>query len=81
MRLTLRQLQYIVAVADTGRFGLAAKKLNVAQPSLSAQIADCEAELGFSIFDRGRTGAHVTYLGADVVRRSRIILRETEDLF
>lgn len=80
MRLTLRQLQYIVAVADTGRFGLAAKKLNVAQPSLSAQIADCETELGVTIFDRGRNGAQVTYLGADVVRRARTILRETEDL-
>ncbi len=80
MRLTLRQLRYIVAVAETGRFGLAAKKLNVAQPSLSAQIAECEAELGFTVFDRGRHGANMTYLGAEVVRRSRIILRETEDL-
>ncbi|MEP3279146.1 MAG: LysR substrate-binding domain-containing protein [Stappiaceae bacterium] len=80
MRLTLRQLQYIVAVADTGRFGLAAKKLNVAQPSLSAQIAECEAELGIRIFDRGRNGAHPTAIGTDVIRRARRILREAEDL-
>ena len=80
MRLTLRQLQYIVAVADTGRFGLAAEKLNVAQPSLSAQISECEAALNLKIFDRGRSGAQMTYLGVDVVRRARLILRETEDL-
>lgn len=40
MRPTLRQLQYIVGVADTGRFHEAAKRLHVSQPSLSAQIAD-----------------------------------------
>ena len=80
MRLTLRQLQYIVAVADTGRFGLAAEQLNVAQPSLSAQIAECEATLDLKIFDRGRTGAQTTYLGKEVVRRARIILKETADL-
>lgn len=80
MRLTMRQLQYIVAVADAGRFGAAAKNLNVAQPSLSAQIAEVETEIGLRIFDRGRNGARTTSLGADVVRRARSILRETEDL-
>ncbi len=80
MRLTLRQLQYIVAVAETGRFGLAAKKLNVAQPSLSAQIAECETEIGIRIFDRGRNGAFPTAIGTDVIRRARRILREAEDL-
>ncbi|WP_350333432.1 LysR substrate-binding domain-containing protein [Coralliovum pocilloporae] len=80
MSISLRQLQYVVTVADTERFGLAAKKLNVAQPSLSAQIAECEAELGLRIFDRGRNGAQVTPLGQDVVRRARTILREMDDL-
>lgn len=80
MRLTLRQLQYLVAVADTGRFGIAAERLNVAQPSLSAQIAECEAALDLRIFDRGRNGAKPTALGQDVIRRARIILRETDDL-
>ena len=39
MRPTLRQLQYLVAVAEAGKFHEAAKALNVSQPSLSAQIA------------------------------------------
>ena len=80
MRPTLRQLQYIVAVADTGRFHEAAKRCNVSQPSLSAQIAEAEATLGVKLIERARAGAILTPLGQDVVRRARQILREVEDL-
>ena len=54
MRPTLRQLQYLVAIADTGKFGDAAKRVNVSQPSLSAQIAEMEAHLGTVLIERGR---------------------------
>ncbi len=80
MRPTLRQLRYLVAIADSGRFGLAAKALNVSQPSLSAQIADMEAELGETLVERGRKGAIMTPVGTEVLRRARLILREVEDL-
>ncbi len=80
MRPTLRQLQYLVAVADTGRFGEAAKRLHVSQPSLSGQIAEIEAELGVSLIERGRHGALMTPLGQDIVERARLILRDVEDL-
>ncbi len=80
MRPTLRQLQYLVAVADTGRFGLAAGRLNVSQPSLSAQIAEVEADLGVRLFDRGRGGAVLTAQGTEVVLRARRILNSVEDL-
>jgi len=80
MKPTLRQMEYIVTVAQTGRFGLAAAKLNVSQPSLSAQIAETETFLGVRIFNRGRTGATTTKEGADIVRRARLILRDVEDL-
>ena len=80
MRPTLRQLEYLVAVADTGRFGLAADRLNVSQPSLSAQIADVETELGARLFLRGRNGATLTATGTDVVQRARRILNDVEDL-
>jgi LysR family transcriptional regulator, hydrogen peroxide-inducible genes activator len=80
MRPTLRQLEYIVAVADRGRVGAAADHLNVSQPSLSAQLSEVEADLGVLLFDRGRSGAKITPEGEDIVRRARLILRDHEDL-
>ena len=80
MRPTLRQLQYLVAVAETGKFGEAAKRMHVSQPSLSAQMADMEAYLGVSLIERGRHGAVMTPLGADVVARARLIIRHVEEL-
>lgn len=80
MRPTLRQLQYLVAVAETGRFGDAAKRLNVSQPSLSAQVAEVEASLGVTLIERGRSGAILTPRGEEFVRRARVILRQVEDL-
>lgn len=53
MRPTPRQLEYIVAVADTGSVGAAADLLNVSQPSLSAQLSEVEADLGIKLFLRG----------------------------
>ena len=80
MRPTLRQLQYVVAVAETGRFGEAARLLNVSQPSLSAQIAEVEAQLGTVLIERGRGGAVLTAKGEDFVARARSVLRQMEDL-
>lgn len=80
MRPTLRQLQYIVAVSETGRFHEAAKRLHVSQPSLSAQIADVEQQLDIKLIERGRSGALMTPRGEEFVRRARLILRDVEDL-
>ena len=80
MRPTFRQLEYIVAVADTGQVGLAAAQLNVSQPSLSAQLAEVETELGVTLFERGRGGAKITPIGKEIVRRARQILHELQDL-
>lgn len=80
MKPTLRQLEYIVAVADTGQVGLAAAKLNVSQPSLSAQLAEVEADLGVTLFQRGRAGAKITPIGKEIVKRARQILHELQDL-
>ncbi|MEZ6012417.1 MAG: LysR substrate-binding domain-containing protein [Hyphomonas sp.] len=80
MRPTLRQLQYLVAVAETGKFHEAARSLNVSQPSLSAQIAEAEEQLGAILVERGRHGAIMTPIGEEVVRRARAILTQVEDL-
>src|SRR5437588_12782 len=52
--LTLRQLQYVIAVADSGSFRRAAELCRVAQPSLSTQIAEVERALGVRLFERDR---------------------------
>ena len=80
MRPTLRQLQYIVTLHRLGRFGLAAEVLGVSQPSLSAQIAAVEADLGQPLFTRGRGGAQATAKGEAFVARARAILRQVQDL-
>lgn len=80
MRPTLRQLQYIVAVSETGRFHEAAKRLHVSQPSLSAQIADVEQQLDVQLIERGRNGALMTPQGEEFVKRARLILRDVEDM-
>jgi LysR family hydrogen peroxide-inducible transcriptional activator len=80
MKPTLRQLEYLVAIAETGTFSEAAKRTFVSQPSLSAQIKDMEEQLGASLLERGRHGAILTPVGEEVVSRGRIILRHVEEL-
>ena len=80
MRPTLRQLQYVVAVAETGRFHEAAKRLHVSQPSLSAQISAVEQQLGVQLIERGRNGAMMTAQGEEFLRRARLVLRDVEEL-
>ncbi len=80
MRPTLKQMQYLIAVSETGKFNEAARRMNVSQPSLSTQIADMELELGTTLVERGRHGAILTPMGEDIVRRARLILGAVEEL-
>lgn len=77
---SLRQLQYLVAVADLGGFGRAATKCHVSQPSLSAQVALAERALGVRVFERDRRGVRVTAAGAAVLARARAVLLSARDL-
>jgi LysR family hydrogen peroxide-inducible transcriptional activator len=77
---TLRQLQYVVAVADSLSFRKAAERCHVSQPSLSAQLAQMEDALGVRLFERNRRRVLVTEAGREIVERGRLILRETDDL-
>jgi LysR family hydrogen peroxide-inducible transcriptional activator len=77
---TLRQLQYALAVAETGSFRRAAERCHVAQPSLSAQLAEAERALGVRLFDRDRRRVLVTAAGEAVLERARRVLVEADDL-
>jgi LysR family hydrogen peroxide-inducible transcriptional activator len=67
--LSLRQLQYAVAVADARSFRRAAERCRVAQPSLSAQIAQLEAGLGVRLFERDRRRVAPTHAGQEILDR------------
>jgi LysR family transcriptional regulator, hydrogen peroxide-inducible genes activator len=77
---TLRQLQYLVAVADTRSFRRAAERCRVSQPSLSAQVAEAERALGVRFFERDRRRVIVTAAGEVLIERARRVLLEADDL-
>ena len=77
---TLRQLQYVVAVADQLSFRRAAEQCHVSQPSLSAQLGQLEELLGVRLFERDRRRVLVTAVGRDVIERARRLLIEADDL-
>lgn len=69
--MNLRDLRYVVAVADLGHFGRAAEACNVSQPTLSGQILKLEEELGVAIFERVGRSIRVSRVGEDIVRHAR----------
>lgn len=77
---SLRQLQYAVAVADTLSFRRAAERCHVSQPSLSAQLAQLEEQLGVRLFERDRRRVLPTGAGRELVERARAILVAAGDL-
>lgn len=77
--LTLRQLQYVVAVAEAKSFRQAAEQCHVSQPSLSAQIAEVERALSVRLFERDRRRVLLTAAGAELVERAKRVLLEAQD--
>jgi DNA-binding transcriptional LysR family regulator len=61
--MTLRQLEYLVAIAETGSFTLAATRLHVSQPTLSQQIRTLELETGVQLIERLSRGVRLTPAG------------------
>lgn len=70
-RPSIRQLEVLVAVAETGSFRRAATSLRISQPALSAQVQAAEHLLGIQVFERDRRSVLVTPAGEDVVGRAR----------
>lgn len=71
--LTLRQIAYLLAVADSGSFTEAARRMHVAQPSLSQQVRALEAELGGRLLDRPPRPVRLTAAGRAFVSEARPI--------
>lgn len=78
--MNLRDLGYLVAVAEHRHFGRAAEACFVSQPTLSTQIKKLEQELGVELIERSPRQVMLTPAGAQVVERARIILGEADDI-
>ena len=78
--MNLRDLRYLVAVADHRHFGRAAQACFVSQPTLSTQIKKLEEELGVELLERSPRNVMLTAVGEQVVERAREVLREADGI-
>lgn len=78
--MNLRDLQYLVALADHKHFGHAAAACFVSQPTLSTQIRKLEDELGVTLVERAPRKVMLTPAGHDIVARARRIVGDVEQM-
>ncbi|MGI6246077.1 MAG: LysR substrate-binding domain-containing protein [Pseudochelatococcus sp.] len=78
--MNVRELQYLVALADHRNFGRAAEVCLVSQPTLSTQIRKLEEELGVALVERAPRNVMLTPAGVDIVERARRALHEIEQI-
>jgi DNA-binding transcriptional LysR family regulator len=80
VRMNIKHLTHIVAVAERGNFGRAAEHLNLSQPALSRSIQAAEAQLGIRLFDRGSAEVTLTPAGEFVLERARRLVFDSRCL-
>ena len=77
---TMKQLQYLVALADTRHFGRAAQRCHITQSTLSAGIRDLESVLGTAVAERSNRHVLITRVGALIAERAKALLRDAEEV-
>lgn len=77
---SLRQLEYVVALAESGQFVEAARRCAVSQPALSKQIREVEEMLGVVLFERSRPRVIPTIAGEEIIARARRLLSDAREL-
>jgi LysR family hydrogen peroxide-inducible transcriptional activator len=78
--MNLKDLKYLVALADTGHFGRAAERTFVSQPTLSAQLKKLEEYLGVKLVERQPKNVQLTEVGKQIVVRARRMLAESDEI-
>ncbi|MCR6663048.1 MAG: LysR substrate-binding domain-containing protein [Luteimonas sp.] len=78
--MNLRDLNYLIALADHKHFGRAAAACFVSQPTLSTQIRKLEEELGVALFERAPRKVMLTPVGIDIAERARRIVNDVEQM-
>ena len=76
--MNIRDLKYIISVAETHHFGKAAERCFVSQPTLSGQIKKVEEELGVSIFERTNRSVEITPVGQEIIDHARRIMEQVD---
>ncbi len=79
MNITLRQLSYFMALAETRHFGRAAEKVHVSQPALSVQIRELEQRLGVALLEPGRAVV-LTSAGHEVLASAHSVMASLRDM-
>ena len=78
--MNLRDLKYILAVAETRHFGRAAERCFVSQPTLSGQVKKLEDELGVVIFERTNRSVEITPVGEDILAHARLAVEQADTI-
>ena len=78
--MNLRDLRYLVALADHKHFGRAATASFVSQPTLSTQIRKLEDELGVSLVERAPRRVMLTPIGREIAERARKVIAEVDQM-
>jgi len=78
--MNLKDLKYLVALADTGHFGKAAERTFISQPTLSAQLKKLEDYLGVKLVERQPKNLQLTEVGKQIVVRARRMLDESAEI-
>ena len=78
--MTLQQLKYILAIAETGSMNKAAETLYISQPSLTSAVQDLERETGIKIFHRSGRGVTLTNDGAEFMQYARQVVGQFDIL-
>jgi LysR family hydrogen peroxide-inducible transcriptional activator len=78
--MNLRDLRYVISVAELGHFGRAAQACHVSQPTLSGQILKLEEELGVTIFERVGKQVRLTPVGEEILAHARRAVSAANDI-
>lgn len=77
---SLKQLEYLVALADTLHFARASERCNITPSTLSAGIRDLEHVVGVALAERTKRRVLMTPIGNEIAARARLLLRDAQDI-
>lgn len=78
--MNIRDLQYVIAIAEEKHFGRAAERCHVSQPALSGQIRKLEDYLGVTLFERTNRSVKITPIGEQITAQARQLLTIADEI-